>query len=75
MKYQMVSPGNVHTNNIMQTKSMYLWIHICNIYVQQFMKRAIQSKELREEGYMGGFGGRKLYNIISTNENNILKIK
>lgn len=35
MKYQMISPGNVHTNNVMQTKSMYLWIHMY-IYIYTY---------------------------------------
>jgi hypothetical protein len=38
-----------------------------------YEKEAIHLKELGAEGYMGGFGGRKLCNIISTNKNNIQK--
>jgi hypothetical protein len=75
-QYQMVSPENIHTNNIIQTVCIciYTCMHacICTHTHQKVMKG--EAMNLKERGYMGGMGRRKLrYYNLKKKRNNILK--
>jgi hypothetical protein len=57
MIFLMVSPGNVHTSNVIHTKKVIL-VHTCT-YTHLIKKKEAMNLKRSKEEYMGGFVGRR----------------